>query len=143
MALIHGARGLIYFVHVFRPRFIEAGLLADAEMAKAVKAVNRQVLDLAPALNSPTVKDGAKVASSAAEIPIDAMVKRHGGATYVFAACMRNAAAKGTFTVAGLPAKASAEVLGEGRTLDVAGGTFEDAFEGYGVHLYRIGEPKR
>ena len=30
MALIHGADGLIYFGHQFEPRFIEAGLLADA-----------------------------------------------------------------------------------------------------------------
>ena len=32
MSLIHGSRGLIYFVHQFKPKFIEAGLLADEEM---------------------------------------------------------------------------------------------------------------
>ena len=36
MSLIHGSRGLIYFVHQFKPKFIEAGLLADEEMATAV-----------------------------------------------------------------------------------------------------------
>jgi hypothetical protein len=143
MALIHGARGLIYFVHVFKPRFIEAGLLADAEMAQAVKAVNAQVRDLAPVLNSPSVREAVKVVSSAAGIPVDVLVKRYDGSTYVFAVAMRGAPTKATFAVAGLPAKASAEVLGEARTIEVAGGTFEDAFEGYGVHLYRIGGPKR
>ena len=34
MALIHGARGIIYFAHEFKPKFIEAGLLADEEMAR-------------------------------------------------------------------------------------------------------------
>ena len=29
MALIHGADGIIYFAHQFKPKFIEAGLLAD------------------------------------------------------------------------------------------------------------------
>jgi hypothetical protein len=143
MSLIHGSQGLVYFVHVFKPGFIEAGLLADAGMAEAVKAINGQVRELAPALNSPTVKDGVKVGSSAPEVPIDAVAKRHGGATYVFAVAMRGAAAKATFTVAGLPPKASAEVLGEGRTIDVISGKFEDAFEGYAVHLYKMEDKKR
>ena len=50
MSLIHGSRGLIYFCHQFKPKFIEAGLLADAEMARAVGAINRQVHSLAPVL---------------------------------------------------------------------------------------------
>jgi len=33
MSIIHGSQGLIYFCHQFQPRFIEAGLLADEEMA--------------------------------------------------------------------------------------------------------------
>ena len=48
MALIHGSQGLIYFVHQFEPTFIEAGLLADAEMAAAVGEINRQISGLAP-----------------------------------------------------------------------------------------------
>ena len=39
MALIHGAKGLIYFAHEFKPKFIEAGLLADREMAEEVNRV--------------------------------------------------------------------------------------------------------
>ena len=31
MSLIHGSSGLIYFSHQFKPTFIEAGMLADAE----------------------------------------------------------------------------------------------------------------
>jgi hypothetical protein len=138
MSLIRGSRGLIYFVHVFKPRFIEAGLLADPEMARAVAAINKQILELAPVLNSPTVEGGMAVASSAPGVPINAILKRHGGSAYVFAVSTRDAPAKGAFSVAGLRGARAAEVLGEGRTVDVKDGRFEDAFEGYAVHLYRI-----
>src|SRR5262245_21018950 len=73
MALVRGSRGLIYFVHQFRPTFIEAGLLADPEMTAAVGAINKQIRDLAPVLNSPTVPDGVTVASSVAAVPVEAV----------------------------------------------------------------------
>jgi len=135
MALIHGARGIVYFAHRFRPRFNESGLLADDEMTRAVAAINREVRDLAPVLNSPAVRGGARVASP---VPVDAVVKRHGGSTYLFAAAMRNAPARAAFTVRGLRGRAPVEVLGEGRSIEAVDGAFSDEFEGYGVHLYRI-----
>jgi len=138
MSLIHGTRGFIYFVHVFKPKFIEAGLLADAEMAKAVGKINKQIHGLAPVLNSPTIADGATVESGNKEVPVDVMVKRHGGATYVFAVAMRPGQTTATFQVKGVPGAAVAEVLGEGRTIRVEGGRFADQFKPYGVHLYRI-----
>ncbi len=138
MALVHGSRGLIYFVHQFKPKFNEWALLDDPPMLAAVTAINRQVHELAPALNSPTVQAGASATSSAESVPIDVMVKRVGGATYLFSVGMRNGAAKGSFDVSGLRANATAEVLGEGRTIPVRKGKFEDAFRPYDVHLYRI-----
>jgi hypothetical protein len=137
MSLIHGSTGLIYFVHEFKPRFKEAALLDDPPMLAAVTAINKQIHQLAPVLNSGSVPDGA-TASSSAEAPIDCLVKRHQGATYVFAAAMRNAAAKGAFIVRGLPAMATAEVLGEDRRIEVRDGRFADDFAPYAVHLYRI-----
>ena len=92
---------------------------------------------LAPVLNSPVVPDGATVTSSAEAVPIDTMVKRHDGATYLFAVGMRNAAAKGTFAVHGLK-NATAEILGEGRKIPVRDGKFTDDFQAYDAHLYRI-----
>lgn len=139
MSLIHGSTGLIYFVHQFQPSFNEWALLDDPVMLPAVTAINAQIRELAPVLNSPTVPDGATVQSSLAEVPIAAMTKRYQGATYVFAVGMRNDAVEGSFTVPGLPATAEAEVLGENRTLPVTGGRFNDSFAPYAVHLYRIG----
>ncbi|MGH7969149.1 MAG: hypothetical protein ACREIC_10530, partial [Limisphaerales bacterium] len=51
MSLIQGSRGLIYFVHQFKPNFREAALLDDPEMLAGVTALNRQITRLAPVLN--------------------------------------------------------------------------------------------
>jgi len=137
MSLIHGSRGLIYFVHQFKPRFIEAGLLADEEMLAAVTKINAQVRELAAVLNAPPPAAPAAVESSRQDAPIAAMTRRHGGATYVFAVAMRDEAATATFRVPGLGAEAAMEVLGEGRTITAKDGRFQDEFKGYEVHLYR------
>jgi hypothetical protein len=51
---------------------------------------------------------------------------------------MRNGPAKGTFHVKGLPETSTAEVIGEDRSIEVKNGEFEDDFEAYDVHLYKI-----
>ncbi len=139
MSLVHGSTGLIYFVHEFKPKFIEAGLFADAEMAKAVGEVNKQIHDLAGVLNSPSLPPGDAVAeSSPADAPVDVMAKKHDGAIYLFAVAMRNAEAKCKFRIKGATPGAKVEVLGESRTIPLKSGAFEDAFAPYAVHLYRI-----
>ena len=147
MSIIHGSRGIIYFVHLFRPSFVEAGVLQDPELLAGMTALNKEIRDLARVLNSPTVEGRVSVASSAPASqemaadglePIAAMTKEQGGALYVFAVRMEDTPARGAFQVAGLPASAQAEVLGEGRTVDVTGGAFSDDFQGYTVHLYKI-----
>jgi hypothetical protein len=138
MALIHGASGLIYFVHQFQPKFNEHALLDDPEMLTAVTGVNRQIRQLAPILNSPVVEGAATVASSSTQVPIALTVRRQGGATYLFSVGMRNRVTHGTFEVRGLPPNARVEVIGEGRSLVLRGGRFEDDFKPYEVHLYRI-----
>ncbi len=137
MALVHGARGIIYFAHQFKPTFIEAGLLADEAMARGVADINRQVRELAPALNSPDVAGGASVASSQEGVPVDFVVKRHAGSTYLFSVAMREGETTATFTVPGT-GDARVEVLGEGRTIEAVGGKWQDRFTGYQVHLYKI-----
>jgi Beta-galactosidase len=137
MALIHGARGIIYFAHQFKPKFIEAGLLADEAMARGVADINRQVRELAPVLNSPDVAGGASVSSSAEGVPVDFVVKRHDGGTYLFSVAMREGETTATFTVPGT-GDARVEVLGEGRAIEAVGGKWEDRFTGYQVHLYKI-----
>lgn len=138
MSLVRGSQGIIYFVHQFQPSFIEAGLLADEEMTAAVTAVNKQIQELAPVLNSETVNGLVRVESAVVEVPVEAMVKRRGNDLYVFAVAMRSGETNATVTMPdGLKAR-SVEVLGENRTLVVQDGQFQDAFKAWDVHLYRV-----
>jgi hypothetical protein len=137
MALIHGARGIIYFAHEFKPRFIEAGLLADEEMARGVTEINRQIRELAPVLNSPDPAGVVGITSANDQVPIRSLVKQYSGKTYLFAVAMRAAATTAKFALPGT-GRAHIEVLGEGRTIESSGPSWEDRFAGYQVHLYEI-----
>lgn len=138
MALIHGSRGLIYFVHQFKPTFNEAALLDDATLLAAVTAINRQVRELAPVLNRPTIVDGVTARSSTADAPIACMMKRRGDLAYLFTVNLRGQPAQGSFQVRDWQGNVSAEVLGESRRISVRSGGFVDEFKPYEVHLYRF-----
>ena len=138
MSLIHGSHGLIYFVHQFKPAFHEAALLDDPEMLAAVTQINRQITQLAPVLNRPTVHDAVTVQSKNPAVPVAAIVKQFGGSTYLFAVGMRDGAAEATFTLAGMKGGSTSEVLGENRTIAVTNGSFSDHFEPWSVHLYKL-----
>jgi hypothetical protein len=125
-------------VHQFKPKFIEAALLADPEMVIGIQKINQQIHTLAPAINGPAIADAVKIDSSDAAIPVEATVRRHEGAIYVFAVAMRDGAATATFRVAGVTGKATARVLGENREVALAGGAFQDSFRPWDVHLYQI-----
>ena len=140
MSLIHGSRGLIYFVHQFEPTFKEASLLDDEELLTAVTVINRQIHRLAPVLNSPTVDDVAKITSSDSESPIAVMCKRFEGALYVFTVNMRNRPTKGMVEILKPIAGGKARVLGEDRSVDVRDGRFEEEYQPYGVRLFQFDE---
>jgi hypothetical protein len=140
MSLIHGSRGLIYFVHQFEPRFIEASVLEDTELLPAITAINRQIHELAPVLNSPTIDAGVSITSSDPDAPVAGICKHQAGTTYVFAVGMRNRPAQVSFQLHKSPGKSNIEVLGEDRSVPLHNGQFKDAFEPYAVHLYRVAE---
>lgn len=149
MAIIHGSQGIIYFCHEFQPRFIEAGLLADQEMAHAVGAINRQVQSLAPVIHAPSVPEGVSVGCDPPQIsealaqamhaaPVAAVIKRHQGATYLFSVRMEDSPVQATFRLSDVRPSATVEVLGENRTIALQDKVFTDDFAPYAVHLYRI-----
>ena len=144
MSLIHGSRGLIYFVHEWKPKFNEHALLNDPEMLAAVTAINAQIKSLAPVLSGDTLNALFPLVppdwkpQPDGEAPVAWMAKRHEGAVYVFAVCMRDAKGKAVIRLEPLRAGMTAEVLGEGRSIKAADGRLEDDFEPYAVHLYRI-----
>lgn len=138
MSIIHGSRGLIYFVHEWQPRFNESALLDDPEMLAAITALNRQITRLAPVLNSPSRPDLARITTDDPGVPVAALAKQHRGATYVFAVALRDGRATATITLPGHAGRQSVEVLDEGRTLSAQDGVFRDAFGPWAVHLYRL-----
>jgi hypothetical protein len=138
MSLIHGSRGLIYFVHEWQPRFNEAALLSDGPMYEAVSRINHRIQAMATVLNSPSVSGGITVESAHAGVPIATMMKRDGARTYLFAAAMRGQPTRAKFTVSGVTGLRHLDVLDENRSVTIADGVFTDDFEPWGVHLYLI-----
>jgi hypothetical protein len=138
MSLIHGSRGLIYFVHQFQPSQNEAAIFLDPEMVAAVTVLNHQITQLAPVLNQDTVTNGAKVVSEKSDVPIDTMVKKKGDALYVFAVAMRDGQTTGTFTLPNLTGDSQVEVLNENRSLPMQNGVFHDFFKPWEPHIYKV-----
>ena len=140
MSLIHGSRGLCWFVHDFREGHKnDAALLANDEMREAVTRINGEIRELAPVLNAPA-GPAAHVVSSDANAPVAAMTRSHDGWLYVFAVAMRNAACRARFTIEGASSADEIEVLGEHRALAVEKGSFADDFEPYDVRRYRLAQ---
>jgi hypothetical protein len=138
MSLIHGSMGLIYFVHEWQPKFNESALLSDPNMLAEVTRTNLQIHELAPVLNGPTMPDAATVVTQNAETPVAIMVKQYEAATYLFAVIMREGQTRAQFTIPSLQGDLPVEVLGESRTLTSQNGVFDDNFDTWDVHLYRI-----
>lgn len=140
MGIIHGSRGLIYFVHEFKPAFNESALLDDPPMLRAVTELNAEITRLAPVINSPDLNVNIRVpGAQPSERPAVAAVgKQVGDATYLFAVGMRNADTRAVLTLPQLANRAVVEVIGENRTLPIRNGSIEDTFAPYAVHLYRV-----
>jgi hypothetical protein len=135
MSLIHGSRGLIYFVHQFKPTFVEAGLLEDPENLAGVTRINAQIKELAPVLNSPTIEREIKITS---QVPIATMLKQAGGTNYLFTVGMENRAGDATINFRELSGVSNVELIGESRSIAVSNGEFRDRYKPYEVHLYKF-----
>ncbi|HTL18782.1 MAG TPA: hypothetical protein VL793_16210 [Patescibacteria group bacterium] len=144
MSLIYGSRGLIYFVHEFKPKFREAALLDDLETLEAVTSLNQQLAELAPVLNESTLLDQAEIRPLNGSMSVKSMLKKHNNTIYLFAVEMSGSDASADFVLKGADAPSTAEVLGENRSLPIARGVFTDSFKPWDVHLYKLnGQPSR
>jgi hypothetical protein len=136
LSLVHGAAGISYFCHQIMPNFSETDCLDDAPTAAALAEINAQLLELAPLLNTQSFSLSPQGANPG--VPIHAVLKKQGSERYVFSVSMADAATTARFALSGLGTPTSIEVIGEGRNLTPLADYFEDAFEGYGVHLYHL-----
>ncbi|MCP5516792.1 MAG: hypothetical protein H7A45_05970 [Verrucomicrobiales bacterium] len=140
MSIIHGSRGLIYFVHEWEPRFREAALLDDPEMLAMVTGVNHQVTRLAPVIHAEPDAGNITVETTPAEAAVAWMARRHAGRLHLFAVGMQNGPVEARFTGLGFSGTKDVEVIDESRTLSARDGRFTDRFAPWEVHLYRIPE---
>jgi len=134
MAIIHGARGIVYFVHEFAPILHEDAIFRHPEVVNEIAEENKVIKSLATVLNGPDLGGVVTVQSS---VPIATMTKRYQNAVYVFAVAMTNAASQARFTLKRVNGT-SAVVVGEKRYVTIVRGAFDDSFDGYGVHIYEI-----
>jgi hypothetical protein len=141
MALIHGARGIGYFVHILKPTHIQAGVLNNAAMKAEITSINSTIKANAPILNTQTVSNGASVTTNNSANPVDIMVKRYNGFTYIYAVSMRPGTPSATFRLRDFVGNQTIEVVGENRTIESVDGVFQDSFSNWGVHIYKTGTP--
>lgn len=142
IALVHGSRGIVWFVHQFQPELDTTALFKDRAMMEMVQRVNAEVTAFAPALNGPDLT-GVSVESASAEVPVALLAKRDGDDLLVFSVGLRNASTEATFRLEDLELLGGApptavEVVGEERSLPLGQGAWRDAFEPWGVHVYRL-----
>ncbi|WP_454048571.1 hypothetical protein [Cellulomonas sp. Marseille-Q8402] len=134
-SVIHGARGIVYFNHSFGGDCESFHLLREAcgdAVRPWVTEVNRQLVELAPALNAPFLDGAVDV-----EGPVDTAVKVDGDQQYLLAAATEDGGAEVRFDLT-CAADGPVTVLGEDRQLAVVDGGFTDTFaDGLAVHLYQ------
>lgn len=140
IAIIHGARGLLYFCHLISPIFVEPGLLNDAAMSAEVKKNNELILEHAPILNTQTVSNAVtmKTSNKGLSSYLKSMVKRYQGYTYIYSVIENGNSTTGTFTLRGFTGTSTIEVVGENRTLTATNGVFSDTFSNWDVHIYKV-----
>ena len=135
MAVINGATGIGYFPHVWKPKYEQCRI--PEENQQALREVNAEVTDLAPVILGAALE--GVTCESPGDLPVDVTAREADDATYIFAVNLLREERAATFTVPGLTAGAKVEVLGEGRVLEAADGSFSDTFGELDVHLYKAG----
>jgi hypothetical protein len=139
LSIIHGAEGIIYFVHEFAPVFVEASLLQNAELRKSITAINRRLQELARVLNSDDL-DGIIEIKPVLNLhnSVSALVKQDFCHLYIFAGSVSKFPTEVEFRLSEAYITQQIEVLDERRSLSVEEGRFRDVFGPYAVHLYKL-----
>ena len=134
-ALIHGSRGLIYFVHQFQPTFNEHALLDDPAMLAGVTKLNAQIQTFAPRLDDP-VDDKVSVLTGVGGI--ESRATRRGQETTLFVLSMQQEVAA-TLHVDG--AVSSIRDLATGQDIHLTFGKPNLRLEPLKLHIIRITRP--
>lgn len=133
-AIIHGSRGLIYFVHQFEPRFNEHALLDDPAMLASVTALNRRISGFATILN----KGSRPRLVESGNPKIQGTLVRYGGDLYLFAISLLPTSSTAHFQIG----EGTAQVLGEQRSVAPSNRVLSDQFKSWQFHVYQIHQGK-
>lgn len=138
-SIVHGARGIVYFNHSFAGPCVSQHVLRDcgSRLRDQVRAVNRQLRDLAPVLNAPFAINAISAGPGA-----DIAVKAHDGELYVIGTSTKTEPNVVDFQ-ARCEVGATVEVLGEDRSIPMEGQKWSDEFSTpNSVHIYRLDAPR-
>jgi hypothetical protein len=139
LALIRGARGLVYFVHEWKPKFREAALLDDPEQLAAVTALNHEILRWAPLLNSPALEGVVSATTDPAVSGIAWMVKQGQDGTYLFAMECEGHAGTAQFEILrGARLGLAITEVEDRKPRPLRANRFEETFDPWQVRIYRI-----
>jgi hypothetical protein len=142
-SIIAGARGVAYFDHNFGTdggSHCGSAILGGCypQIYAMAKAVNGQIKDLAPVLNSPSVTSGHSLTGAQTR----GTVKWHAGKFYVFLATHDGGNATFSMPCVGNATAvrlAPSNLPGEAASIPVGNGSFSDSFaDKNAVHIYRI-----
>lgn len=137
MAIIAGARGLVYFSHQFAPTFSEAAMLEDPDIVAGITELNAQVMSLAPVINGDDLEPYVNQETEDPERVVQWLAKQGPDAPHLFVS--NNSAEDRAVSFRLLEGDwQQAVVLGEDRVVPIVDGVLSDDFAGYGVHLYRF-----
>ena len=123
LALIHGSRGLTYFQN--KPRTVE--------IWNELRQLTREIRTLMPVLYSTSASPNISVSSPS----IHGLGKKYDNRKYLIAVNDSPSPIEATLSMLAVN-PATATVLFENRTVDVASGTITDLFAGYERHVYAV-----
>jgi len=152
MAICQGATAIGYFTHIWKPSYNQFGV--PKENREALAEINSQITRLTAAILGGVPRSPATVETEGG-VKMGVMSREHDGSLYIFAVNYdeRAKATEATFKVDGLKPGVLVEVVDEEepgvdiaeddewRTVTSEEGQFQDTFEPFAVHIYRLKQP--
>ena len=129
LAIAWGVDGVWYYGVVGQSY---TSLDSDPQKYQQFKDFTKDLRRLEPAL---CAADERRFKATPDDFAVDSVMKTHAGRKYLIAANRNKQPRQATFQIEGLADKAIT-VYQEDRTIQAAGGTFTDAFDGFGTHVY-------
>lgn len=132
-AVIHGARGIIYFPDAFNPEFVYDS--TPPEIVAEMTQLNSRLTDISATLAGP-INPAALAAT--VDAPLEAGWRKTVTGRLLIVLNPTNRTLSNVAIRLGGSGAATAKVQWEARTVQATGGTITDSFEPFGVHVYQV-----